>query len=30
MFFSMIQIDEIECYSGGVEDMPPFVFDIYD
>jgi hypothetical protein len=29
MFFSILQIDEIECYTG-IDDMPPFVFDIYD
>lgn len=30
MFFSILQIDEIESYTGEVDDMPPFVFDIYD
>jgi hypothetical protein len=29
IFFETIKIDEIECYTG-IDDLPPFVLDIYD
>jgi len=29
IFFETLKIDEIECYTG-IDDLPPFVLDIYD
>jgi hypothetical protein len=29
IFFETLQIEEIECYTG-LDDMPPFVLDVYD
>ncbi len=29
IFFETLQIEEIECYTG-IDDLPPFILDIYD
>jgi hypothetical protein len=29
IFFETLQIEEIECYTG-IDDMPPFILDVFD